>query len=302
MTELVIYRGLPGSGKTTHALAWCAEDRAGRARVNRDELRRMLHEGVWLGHETEKHVVAVRDSAIERLLRAGISVASDDTNLRNDVCRALERLAAQCGATVRYVDMTDVSFDECIHRDAAREKPVGFAVISGMYHKYVKGRPYPLPRPPDPTSSETISYVYVPDSSLPTAWMVDIDGTLALMGDRSPFDWKQVGFDLLNETVASVVSLLYHSGVARVILMSGRDEVCRPETEAWLLAHGVQYHELHMRAEGDNRKDAVVKLELFRERVAPHFLVRGVLDDRDQVVEMWRRIGLPCFQVAAGSF
>ena len=42
MTALVITRGLPGSGKTTYARAWVAEDREHRARVNRDDIRQML--------------------------------------------------------------------------------------------------------------------------------------------------------------------------------------------------------------------------------------------------------------------
>lgn len=45
-----------------------------------------------------------------------------------------------------------------------------------------------------------------------------------------------------------------------------------------------------------------MKLEIFREKIAPQFCVKGVLDDRDQVVAMWRSIGLMCAQVAPGSF
>ena len=57
-----------------------------------------------------------------------------------------------------------------------------------------------------------------------------------------------------------------------------------------------------MRPEGDFRKDAVVKLELFDEHVREHFDVKGVVDDRDAVVAMWRSLGLMCMQVAPGNF
>ena len=57
-----------------------------------------------------------------------------------------------------------------------------------------------------------------------------------------------------------------------------------------------------MRREGDNRKDSIVKHELFWKVVAPHWNVIGVLDDRQQVVDMWRSMGLTCAQVAPGDF
>jgi hypothetical protein len=57
-----------------------------------------------------------------------------------------------------------------------------------------------------------------------------------------------------------------------------------------------------MRPENDMRKDSVVKSELFWEHVAPNYNVQFVLDDRDQVVDFWRSIGLVCWQVAPGDF
>jgi len=57
-----------------------------------------------------------------------------------------------------------------------------------------------------------------------------------------------------------------------------------------------------MRSDGDYRADQVVKEELFRNQVEPKYDVIGVIDDRDKVVTMWRRLGLVCFQVAQGDF
>jgi hypothetical protein len=60
---------------------------------------------------------------------------------------------------------------------------------------------------------------------------------------------------------------------------------------------------LHLpRKSGDNRKDSVVKEEIFNEHIKPNFIVEFVLDDRNQVVEMWRKLGLTCLQVADGNF
>jgi hypothetical protein len=141
-------------------------------------------------------------------------------------------------------------------------------------------------------------------SPLPRAVLVDIDGTLALRtGTRSPFDWGRVGEDEPHPAVVELVQTLAAAGRHRIILLSGRDEVCRWQTEMWLDAQRVPYDELHMRARNDNRKDFVVKAELYRAHVAGRYTVAFVVDDRDQVVRMWRHdLGLTCLQVAEGDF
>ena len=53
-----------------------------------------------------------------------------------------------------------------------------------------------------------------------------------------------------------------------------------------------------MRADGDFRPDDVVNEEIFRRDIARLFNVIDVLEDRDRVVKMWRRLGPVCFQVA----
>jgi hypothetical protein len=99
------------------------------------------------------------------------------------------------------------------------------------------------------------------------AVIVDIDGTLAVRtGDRSPIDWHRVGEDEPNPPVVELVQILAASRRHRLILMSGRDESCRWQTEMWLNAQGVPFNELYMRPEKDNRNDSIVKEELYRKR------------------------------------
>jgi hypothetical protein len=94
---------------------------------------------------------------------------------------------------------------------------------------------------------------------------------------------------------------LRHAG-RDVVFMSGRDESCRAETEAWLAKHVGTAGPLHMRPAGDMRKDSLVKRELFDQHIAGRYAVRLILDDRDQVVSMWRAMGLTVLQCAAGDF
>lgn len=299
MNEIVICRGLPASGKTTFARKWVAEDPAGRARINKDDLRRSLHEGVYLGHETEKQINAVRDAAIAALLAQGVSVVSDDTNLPQKVARGIADLARRAGAEVRVEDFTGVPVEECVRRDGEREHAVGGEVIAGMAERFL-GKGWPLPYP-EPMKEPQGFAPYERTGNLPGAWLVDLDGTLALMGGgRSPFDWPRVVEDELNRPVAQVVRALERFGF-QIVFVSGRDSVCRPETLYWLSRYGFTGVQLFMRAEGDTRKDAIVKRELL-DKISEDWDVFGALDDRDSVVRMWRSVGLTCFQVAEGNF
>jgi hypothetical protein len=141
------------------------------------------------------------------------------------------------------------------------------------------------------------------------AVLCDIDGTIALMGKgdptrRGPYDWARVGEDDPCAPVLDLVRILAQHFT--VLFVSGRDEVCRPETLKWLTDHGVldlpDDGTLFMRHHKDNRRDDIVKREIYERDIAPHFDVAYVLDDRNQVVAMWRSLGLTVLQVADGDF
>jgi hypothetical protein len=134
-------------------------------------------------------------------------------------------------------------------------------------------------------------------------WIVDIDGTLALKGERGPFDWHRVGEDAPNEPVITVVQAL-HSAGHRIVFVSGRMECCRDATAAWLDKHlfPVLGMLLMMRPDGDYRPDDVLKREIWETKIRDRFDVAGVIDDRARVVAMWRSLGLTCLQVAPGDF
>ena len=134
------------------------------------------------------------------------------------------------------------------------------------------------------------------------AIICNLDGTLALLGRRSPYDYAKVDRDRRNEPVALVVRAMSSRGFA-ILLFTGREASCEAKTRAWLAAHDIPCSALAMRAVGDRRKDALVKRELYQTVVEGMYRVAFVLDDRDQVVDMWRKeLRLPCFQVAYGNF
>lgn len=295
MSTLHITRGLPAAGKTTWAKEWVAEG-GNRARVNRDDLRAMLYGRARLEWAEEERVTAVQRDTARALLKAGTDVVCDDMNLRPKYVREWGRFARANGHELEVHEFP-ITVDESVARDAARGAKVGEAPIRGMARYLVKGTLAPIP---DETEPPPVA-LYVPDERLPDAWVVDIDGTLALnTGGRSPYDLHRVHEDTPNHAVADVVYALNATG-RHIVFCSGREDSCRDATEKWLFDNFGYCLPLFMRSADDKRRDSVVKRELLDE-IGKLYAVRGVLDDRNQVVEMWRAAGLTCLQVAEGDF
>ena len=301
MSTVTIMRGLPASGKTTAALAMVASSGGRTRRVNLDDLRQMLDDNdgsVRLGPAHEEVVLQVQDAAILAAVDAGHDVVIDNTHLVARLPNRYKRLLAT-RADVRFevVDFTDVPVEECIGRDAARDRSVGEKVIRDMAAR-LRGR---CPFTAEQLNDRPVIEPYRPDWSLPSAVVCDIDGTLAIHAGRGPYDLELCETDLLNEEVARILALCDRAE-DNVVLLSGRQSEYREHTERWLAKHQVIYDELWMRPSGDRRGDDVVKAELFDAHVRHRYRVRTVLDDRDRVVALWRRMGLSCWQVNYGNF
>lgn len=279
--KLLLLKGLPASGKTTFAKELVRND-GNWVRVNKDDLRNMLNGGKWSGGR-ERRIVKLERQLVSQAIEAGKNVVVDDTNLNPTHERYFKGLAESHNADFEIKEF-DTPLEECIKRDNARPNGVGETVIRRMYNQYLK---------PAPAK-------YTPAPILQPAIVCDIDGTLAHMHDRSPYDWSKVGNDNVDIPIAWLTSVLFRS--VSVILVSGRDASCRKETEDWLAKNAICYTKLFMRKEGDNRPDEVVKEEIFNKNIRGNYNVKFVLDDRNKVVDMWRQLGLKCLQVAEGDF
>jgi predicted kinase len=282
MPKLTIYQGLPASGKSTLARELVTKT-GNTKRVNKDDIRATLDNSKW-SKANEKFVIKTRNFIIEEALKDGFNVVSDDTNFHPNHIEAMKEIAAKYKATVE-VKFVDTPLDECIRRDKLREASVGEKVIKGMYNQYLK--------PPKVVYSEK-------NTTLEHVFLCDIDGTVALTGDRSIYDWDKVEVDLPNVPVISIVNSMLKKG-QKIIFMSGRDSVCREKTLSWIEKNiNIKASEiqLFMRKEADVRKDTVVKKELFEAHIRSKYIVDFVLDDRPSVCRMWRdELGLYVIQV-----
>ncbi|MBD9723994.1 AAA family ATPase [Streptomyces sp. ID-01-6.2a] len=301
-----VMTGLPASGKTTAARRLQAESGDRMRRVNLDDLRQMLDIPLPEGAERrsyahEQTVLAIQDAAVRAAVDGGFDVVVDNTHMTPHIPKRLKAAVAGLATFVVH-DFTDVPVEECLRRDATRERPVGEEIIRILADKHEKSRRGGWRLTAEWLNDEPAVEPYTADPALPSAVMCDIDGTLAIRGDRGAYDFTRCEEDLLNVSVRGALRSFRSADGDVVVLLSGRGEEHRSQTEAWLRAHEVPYDELWMRAAGDHRRDDVVKAELFDRHVRHRFAVRVSLDDRDRVVAVWRRMGLPTWQVNYGNF
>ena len=320
--KLILTRGLPGSGKSTLAKQLVDESNGRLVRIERDLLRDQLYNSrMYVAPEgsspeeieavkayvaeRENTITTVQFSAAEGALRAGKDVIISDTNLRAKYVKDWMAFARKWSVDFETMVFDNVSVDECVRRDKLRENSIGEKIIRDMAKRFLVNGKIPDVVASDRNYSIVMKVEpYDNPTDLPRAVIVDIDGTLAKMNDRSPYDWQRVGEDEPVQAVINAVNAAYQAG-DHIIVMSGRDGSCREITDQWVWDHtGINpaFYDLFMRAQGDNRADNIVKYELFNENIRGKFHVNYVLDDRDQVVKMWRELGLACFQVAPGAF
>ena len=133
------------------------------------------------------------------------------------------------------------------------------------------------------------------------AIICDLDGTLAILEGRGPFEYQRCDTDLPNEAVVELLRAMGAAGYT-VIFVSGREDSCREMTVSWINRLSLPSEQLFMRKTVDFRKDVIVKREIYENAIKGNYNVRFVLEDRNPVVRMWRSLELTCFQFAEGDF
>ena len=294
MKKAIVTVGVSASGKTTFAESFLqdGDNSTSWVNINRDDIRwKLLGVKDWSkwNWKREKEVTSIQRADLAKAASEGKNVIISDTNLqpkfRNDLLEYLHSL----GYTSVTQKVFTVSFEEACKRDTARPNGVGYSVIAKQMeqmNKYIEAF-----NPP-----EAAKYEY--KEGLPACIIVDIDGTLAHMVNRGPFELDKVGCDEVDTTVRDLCNI-YESCEQdiRVILMSGRDSVCRNETLDWLHKNYVSYTSLFMREREDTRKDTIVKKELFDTHIKGKYNVEFVVDDRPSVCRQWHDMGLKVLRV-----
>lgn len=131
----------------------------------------------------------------------------------------------------------------------------------------------------------------------------DIDGVLAIRGDRGAWDFDRCSVDSLCQPAFELISSLHGSGV-HVVLMTGRNGRWEPATRLWLTRHEIPHAALFMRpTDDDQRESCLVKLDLFSAVIKPEFgeCCMGIIDDDPRVCDAFASIGVFALHVTSSA-
>lgn len=290
--KIILTIGISNSGKTTWAKQFIKENPM-YVNLNRDDMRIALF---CDGDERNYHTYAFsksKEDCITDVIMAhakyaisnGQGIIVSDTNLNPKTRNLWKRIAADNDMEYEEV-VFDTPLHVCLSRNQKRVITLPKRVLVQQYVSYRKFKGMP-------------EYKGTPGK--PEAVVVDIDGTVALMEGRKPYDWSKVCTDKVNPLVSNMVSE-WASEDYHIIFVSGRDGSCYDATKAWLDNAGFDYDALYMRQAGNNEPDAIIKERIFWDNVADDYDVVLCIDDRNQMVDQWRAMGLECWQVAEGDF
>jgi phosphoglycolate phosphatase-like HAD superfamily hydrolase len=140
----------------------------------------------------------------------------------------------------------------------------------------------------------------------------DIDGTLADCEHRRHFvtgeekDWDSFFSNCIEDEPVRPIVAVFDALQAlghTVIVVTGRDEERSGElTREWLRLNNIDPEAIFFRKAGDFRPDYEVKEEVLAQIRKEYGDPQLVFEDRKCVVDMWRRNGIICCQVAEGDF
>jgi hypothetical protein len=294
MKKFICTKGLSFSGKSTWAVEK-AKELGNCVIITKDDIRQEMGANLSKGIRVkEGKVIDRRNELIMKALEKGQNIISADTNFSSKVdhianMKALVYPKYRNEYDFEVKDFTNVSFDEIIERVKKTNRPEGvdywMRVVKDQKNTYMP--PTKLYTNPDYYQQNKRKCV-----------IFDLDGTLAIMNGRSPFDDARCFEDLPNLPMVDVAKMYCDRPDVMVICLSGRDKGrAEDATVNWLLAHGINFDVLYMRKAGDSRKDSIIKRELYEKHIKDQYLVYAVFDDRPQVCrELWAEEGLPLFQ------
>lgn len=118
--------------------------------------------------------------------------------------------------------------------------------------------------------------------------------------------------DTVNNPCAKLLKAMAWSGYG-IVYCSGRGDNERKATVEWLSKHKLDWFvmplgnegykaPLYMRGRHDSRRDDIVKEIILDFEILTKYTPVFMIDDRDQVVAMWRKRGFTCLQIDYGNF
>lgn len=297
--ELIILVGPPGCGKSTYA-ANLIRQTGGNGNL--------IH--VYINQDT--HGKIGHKQLFEQCIHRQQNIVLDRMNF-NKIQRSIYlKNAKEAGYSTKIILLHE-SKETCIKRGLLRNEIGDHPTIktSEDLNKAVNFFFSHYERP-TPDEADIIEFVYPKQTMKLNAIICDIDGTMAEISHRQHFvqngqkDWKNfllpqnVEQDGLNEWCRNITNGLRQNHL--IIMCSGRVDSLEKTTREWLEKHKVMYDHLFMRPRADHRQDSIIKEIILDFEILTRFTPVFCIDDRDQVVKMWRSRGITTLQCAEGNF
>ena len=297
MKNIKLLIGISGSGKSTYSHELWKTNPSEFVIINRDKIRELLfgytESDIYNYYQRndivklEKKVTKYEDTLIYEALEENKTVILDATHLEKKYIERHE----YWNVPIELI-WFDTNLDEAVERDSFRSRKVGKDIITKQYNKYIN------------LKKSLEHYKFIPysikqDLNLPPCILYDIDGTIAQMHNRGPFEWNKVKEDYMIYSVVSTIdwlSDLDSKNRPTVILCTGRDGVALQDTIEWLNSNEIYYDDIMIRNEKDMRPDWVVKEEMWK-NISKQYNIIAMYDDRLQVVRRARALGLKVFNV-----
>ena len=308
--------GISASGKTTWAKEYL-ENNPKTEIISRDILREKYYSnnGIKrvLPFQEEEKITSYEIKSVLKSFFLGKDIIIDDTNLR---IRYITKWIGifNCIKSEWEIKTFDIELNEAIERDKNREFSVGEDVIRKQYLAF-KSNKEKIEILKNKTSEESKLSInkdlllkidfpvfdiipYFKNEKLPSAAIVDVDGTIALAERRSIFDYSKVETDIPRMDVVNVIKALKEQNI-KIIIFSGRKLEAKEGTIRWLEKYSIPFDEIYLRNEEESKNncsDTVAKYRMFNE-IRDKYNFIGAFDDRPRVTRLYQELNLTTFFV-----
>ena len=308
--------GISASGKTTWTNNFL-KDNPNSIIISRDILREKYYPNNKikriLPFQEEEKITSYEVKSVLKNFFLGKDIIIDDTNLRIKYLKEWIGIL-NCIKAKWEIKIFDIDLNIAIERDKNREFPIKEEVIKKQYlifksnkkeiellaSKTTNDSKYTLDKDLLPKIDFPVFNVlpYFKNEKLPLAVIVDVDGTIALTGDRSIFDYSKVDIDIPRIDVIRIIKSLKEQNI-KIIIFSGRKLEAKEKTIQWLKNNLIPFDEIYLRNEeesNNNCSDTVAKYRMFNQ-IRDKYNFIGTFDDRPKVTRLYQELGLTTFFV-----